>query len=132
MTNSQVKYFRVKLSKSVLTLILLLSVLTFSCYSNASQLIPKRAQTELVCSTKDKRNKQTVSLKGTKSIAHRNTFSTNSNKYDSRFLLTSNSLIKVKIDNLCKKYHSFKQADKHLHLKNIPQNSTKDIFISIG
>ena len=112
---------------------MLLSVLAFSGYNNNSTLLNnKKAQTELVCSTKTKHNKFTVAFKKVTFASHKYTFLSYLSNYSINLLLTYNELIKVKFDNVSKQYQSIDRADKFLQLKIIPSNSSKEIFISIG
>ena len=127
------KYCKNKLSRWLLTVTMLLSVFAFSGYSNNSTLLNnKKAQTELVCSTKTKHKKFIVAFKKIISTSHRPTFLNYFSNHSATLLLTYNKLIKVKFDNILKVYRSIDQADKFVQLKNIPSNSSKDIFISIG
>jgi hypothetical protein len=112
---------------------MLLSVFAFSGYNNNStHLNNVKAQTELICSTKTKSKKITVLFKKVIYLSDRHTFLNYSPNYSTTLLLTYNKLIKVIFDNISKQHKSIDQADKFVHLKNIPSNSSKDIFISIG
>lgn len=133
MTNSSLKYHKNKLSKWLLTITLLFSVFTFSGYGDTSQFAhQQKTQTALVCSTDDKAGKPALSCKKSVIHTHKSTFLYNCNRNDTRILITSTKLIKVKLDHVSKKYHSIKRADTFLQLKSVPQKSGKDIFISIG
>ena len=112
---------------------MLLSVFAFSGYNNNSTLLNnKKAQIELVCSAKTKHNKFTVAFKKVTPAKHRHAFLNYSGNHSTTLLLAYTRLIKVKFDNISKQYKSIDQADKFVQLKNIPSNSGKDIFISIG
>ena len=112
---------------------MLLSVFAFSGYNNNStRLNNAKAQTELICSTKTKNKKFTVLFKKVIFTSGRHIFLNYSRNHSTTLLLTYNKLIKVKFDNISKQYKSIDQADIFFHLKNIPSNSSKDIFISIG
>lgn len=133
MTKTLTKYCKHKLSKWLLTVAMLLSVFAFSGYNNNSTLLNNvKAQTELVCSTKTKKKKFTVLFKKViyPSISH--TFFNYLRNHSTALSLTYNKLIKVKFDNISKKYKSIEHPDKFVQLKNIPLNSSKDFFISIG
>jgi len=111
---------------------MLLSVFAFSGY-NSTLLNNVKAQTELVCSTKTKNKKFTVLFQEVIYSFDRHTFLNYFSNYLTTLLLTYNKLIKVKFDNISKQYKSIDQADKFVQLKkNIPSNSSKNIFIFIG
>jgi hypothetical protein len=127
------KYCKNKLSRWLLTVTMLLSVFAFSGYNtNTTLLNNKKPQTELIRSTKATTNKITVAFKKTITAYHRHIFINYFNNHATGLLLIYNKLIKVKFDNILKLYQSIDQADKFIQLKNIPRNSSKDIFISIG
>jgi uncharacterized membrane protein YobD (UPF0266 family) len=127
------KYCKDNFSKWLLTVAMLLGVFAFSGYNNNSTLLNNvKAQTELVCSIKTKNKKFTVAFKKVISASQRNTFLNYFSNHSTTLLLTYNKLIKVQFDNISKLYQSIDQADKFVQLKNIPSNSSKDIFISIG
>ncbi len=112
---------------------MLLSVFAFSSYNNNSTILNNaKAQTELICSTKTKTKKSTVLFKKVIYPSDRHTFLNYFSTDLTTLLLTYSKLIKVKFDNISKQYKSIDQADKFVQLKNIPSNSSKDIFISIG
>ena len=112
---------------------MLLSVFAFSGYSyNSTLLNNTKVQTELICSNKTKSKKFTVLFKKDVRLSDGHAFLNYSRIHSTALLLIYNKLIKVKFDNIAKQYKSVDQADKFVHLKNIPSNSRKDIFISIG
>lgn len=112
---------------------MLLSVFAFSGYNNNSTLLNNvKAQTELVCSTKEKNKKFTVLFKKVIYSSDRHTFLNYFSTHLTTLLLTHSKLIKVKFDNISKQYKSIDRADKFVQLKNIPSYSSTDIFISIG
>ena len=133
MTKTLTKYCKSKLSKWLLTGAMLLSVFAFSGYYNNSTLLNNvKAQTELVYSTKTKNKKFAVFFKKVIYPSDKHIFLNYFSNHLTTLLLTYNKLIKVKFDNISKQYKSIDQADKFVQLKNIPSNSSKDIFISIG
>jgi len=133
MTNSQLKYCKDKLSQRLLTITLILSVFAFSGYSNNSAFSnTQKVQTELVYLRSTKPDKHAFAFKKLLCIPHKNIFFNNLTKYNSVLLLTYNKLVKVELDNISKLYHSIESADRFLQLKNIQDNSSKDVFISIG
>ena len=112
---------------------MLLSVFAFSGYNNNSTHLNKaKVQTELVCSTKTKNKKSAVLFKKVIYSSGKYTFLSYFSTHLTTLLLTYSKLIKVKFDNISKQYKSIDQAHKFVQLKNIPSNSSKDIFISIG
>ena len=112
---------------------MLLSVFAFSGYNNNSTRLNKaKVQTELVCSTKTKNKKFAVLFKKVIYSSARHTFLSYFSTHLTTLLLTYNKLIKVKFDNISNQYKSIDQAHKFVQLKNIPSNSSKNIFISIG
>jgi hypothetical protein len=127
------KYRRIKISKWLLSVTMLLSVFAYSGYSNNPILLNnKKAQTELVCSTKTKPNKFTVAFKRTISASHRYIPLNYFLNHSISFLLSYNRLIKIRLDNISKLYRSIDQTDRFLQIKNISLNSNQDIFIPIG
>ena len=112
---------------------MLLSVFAFSGYNNNSTRLNKaKVQTELVCSTKTKNKKSAVLFKKVIYSSGKYTFLSYFSTNLTTLLLTYSKLIKVKFDNISKQYKSIDQAHKFVQLKNIPSNSSKNIFISIG
>jgi hypothetical protein len=133
MKSSQLKYCNDKLSQWCIIITLIVSIFSTSGYSkNSTSLYKQKAQTELVCSTSTKPNKPTFAFKNTISISHKNIFVYNPAAYKTAFLLAYNNLIKVRLVNISKRYHSIERVPKYLQLKNFTDNSGKDTFISIG
>jgi hypothetical protein len=133
LTKPIVKYSKENLSKWLLSIAILLSAFAFSGYVNNSVLLSNaKAQTELVCSTKVKVKKSTVFIKKVIHSFDRHTFFNYLSTHFTTLFFSHNRLVKVKLENISKQYKSTKQADKFVQLKNIPANSSKDIFISIG
>ena len=129
----KLKYYKEKLLPWFVTLTLRLCLFTFLGYSStATFLHHQKIQTELVYSANTKRNYFTVALKKTTGSPHKNIFLNNSTKNRIALLITYNKLIKVRLHNISKQYHSIKKSERLLPLKNIPDNSGEYFFISIG
>ncbi|MFT3980547.1 MAG: hypothetical protein QM687_08765 [Ferruginibacter sp.] len=133
MAKTLMKYCKDKSAKWLLAAVMLLSVFAFSGYSNHSALLHKaKARTELVCSAKAKHKKFTVLFTRVIYSSDRYPFFNYFRTHWTTLLLSYSTLIKVKFDNISKQYKSIDQADKFVQVKNIPSNSSKDIFIAIG
>jgi hypothetical protein len=133
MPDSKLKYYKTSLSDCLVTLTLMLSIFIFSGYGNIPSLFYNRKiQTELVYSSKIKPDKVTTALKEAKIISGKNIFLNSLHKNEKKFLVTFNKIIKTRLHNISSKYHSFKRADKNFQLKNIPDNSGEDTFITTG
>ncbi|MEO6729782.1 MAG: hypothetical protein ABIN01_01100 [Ferruginibacter sp.] len=132
MTNKQQTYCKNRLATWLLTIAMLSGVFAFSGYNNNSTLLNNvKVRTELVCSTKAIHKKFTVAFKKVISTSYRHPF-LNYFGDSTTLLLAYNKLIKVKFDHTSRVYQSIDQEEKFAQLKNIPSNSSKDIFISIG
>ena len=129
----KLKYYKEKLLPWFVTLTLRLCLFTFLGYSStATFLHHQKIQTELVYSANTKPYSLTVAFKKTISSHPKIVHLNNPIKYRIALLLTYNKLIKVRLHNISKQYHSIKKSERFFPLKNIPDNSGEYVFISIG
>jgi hypothetical protein len=113
-------------------LALILFVSVFFGYTNDKNAeVYRKQKTELVCSIKTKPDQHTVAFKKCISTASAATFDEDIAQQNFAFI-TYNRIIKVRLNTLSKQYFSFTRQAGFLPIKNIPNNSGKDIFISIG
>jgi hypothetical protein len=121
-------YYKHKLPNWLLTAGIFLGLFIFPGYTG-NPLITRQqpTQTELVFSNNCKIAKRTIAYNRTLTSACKNKTFNNTRKYEAIALLTSNRLIKVKLDNIFKLFYSGKIACWFIQIKRIPQSSNEDL-----